>query len=87
MDLRRSSTSSVSYEVGMFCFREEYYLEREQPSEDDKAAHDVWKTKLRQCTGKAEVIIGKQRHGPIGIVPLAFNGALTKFSDLTEEAR
>jgi len=86
-DLRESGSIEQDADVVMFCFREEYYLEREQPSQDDKAAHDVWKTKLRQCTGKAEVIIGKQRHGPIGIVPLAFNGALTKFSDLTEEAR
>ena len=35
--------------------------------------------------GKAEIIIGKQRHGPIGTVNLQFDGSVTRFSDLAHD--
>ena len=35
--------------------------------------------------GKAEVIIGKQRHGPTGTVELQFEGQFTRFSDLAQD--
>ena len=37
---------------------------------------------LEQCRNKAEVIVDKQRHGPIGTVTLQFTGEFTQFSDL-----
>ncbi|MEL6680160.1 MAG: DnaB-like helicase C-terminal domain-containing protein, partial [Pseudomonadota bacterium] len=56
--------------------------EREQPSETDLEATQKWQQIMEQVHGKAEVIIGKQRHGPIGSVPLAFEDKFTRFSDL-----
>ena len=50
-----------------------------KPSQPD---HDAWLAELEQVRGKAEVIIGKQRHGPIDTVQLQFDERLTKFSDL-----
>ena len=66
----------------MFVFREEYYREREKPGEHDVEAMMKWQEEMSRLHGKAEVIIGKQRHGPIGTVELAFEGRFTKFSNL-----
>jgi len=64
-------------------FREEYYHERlEPPQSDPKYAE--WQTKMSDLHGKAECIIGKQRHGPVGTVRLAFEGAFTRFSNLVK---
>ena len=66
----------------MFVFREEYYKEREKPGDHDIEAMIKWKDAMSALHGKAEVIIGKQRHGPIGTVDLAFEGEFTRFSNL-----
>ena len=50
----------------MFVFREEYYREREKPGDHDIEGMMKWKDAMSALHGKAEVIIGKQRHGPIG---------------------
>ena len=68
----------------MFVFREEYYVERTKPSEGTPEFAD-WMTKMQQVSGKAEVIIGKQRHGPVGTVELAFESHLTRFGNLARE--
>lgn len=68
----------------MFVFREEYYKEREKPGEHDLEATAKWQQAMEQVHGRAEVIIGKQRHGPIGSVMLAFEGQLTRFSNLEQ---
>jgi replicative DNA helicase len=46
-----------------------------------------WYGKMQNVSGKAEVIIGKQRHGPIGTVQLQFDGSVTRFSDLARESQ
>lgn len=69
-------------DVVMFVYRDEYYIEREKPGEDDPDKYIEWQTKLDRARGKAEVIIGKQRHGPIGIVEMAFEAQFTRFSNL-----
>ena len=68
----------------MFVFREEYYVERTKPNEGT-AEFQEWLAKMQMVTGKAEVIIGKQRHGPVGTVQLAFEGLYTRFSDLAKD--
>jgi replicative DNA helicase len=65
----------------MFVYREEYYVERRQPAEGT-AEHATWQDEMSRAHNIAEVIIGKQRHGPIGTVKLYFDGQFTKFSDL-----
>ena len=84
-DLRESGSIEQDADVVMFVFREEYYLSRTEPSEDDVAAHEEWMAKMEKLHGKAEVIIGKQRHGPIGTVPLSFQPNLTKFGNWVED--
>jgi replicative DNA helicase len=81
-DLRESGSIEQDADVVMFVFREEYYKEREKPGEHDAAAISAWQVEMEQVRGKAEVIIGKQRHGPIGTIELAFEGELTRFSNL-----
>jgi replicative DNA helicase len=65
----------------MFVFREEYYLKRMEPREGTEE-HARWIAECDAVRGVAEVIIGKQRHGPIGKVELQFEETLTKFANL-----
>jgi replicative DNA helicase len=88
-DLRESGSIEQDADVVMFIYRDEYYLMREEPKrrtdESDQRyneRHDAWKQRCEQMYGKAEVIVAKQRHGPTGIVRLAFEGQFTKFDNL-----
>ena len=65
--------------------REEYYREREKPGDHDLEAMAKWQALMGQVHGRAEVVIGKQRHGPIGTVELAFEGKFTRFSNLVRD--
>ncbi|TVQ56315.1 MAG: replicative DNA helicase [Rhodobacteraceae bacterium] len=85
-DLRESGSIEQDADVVMFVYREEYYHERLKPGEDDPAFTD-WLAKMERIHNKAEAIIGKQRHGPIGTVELQFDGRFTRFSDLAREDR
>ncbi len=84
-DLRESGSIEQDADVVMFVFREEYYKEREKPGEHDLEKMARWQEEMERLHGRAEVIIGKQRHGPIGHVELAFEGAFTKFSNLARD--
>ena len=66
----------------MFVFREEYYKEREKPADHELDKMAAWQQVMEACHGKAEVILGKQRHGPIGTVELSFEGRFTRFGNL-----
>ncbi len=81
-DLRESGSIEQDADVVMFVYREEYYVERGKPDPGDVSAYSDWEEKMRACAGKAEVIIGKQRHGPLGVVDLAFDGRFTRFGNL-----
>ncbi len=83
-DLRESGSIEQDADVVMFVYREEYYVERTKPGEGT-AEFQEWMTKMQACSGKAEVILGKSRHGPVGTVQLAFEGQFTRFSDLAKD--
>ncbi len=83
-DLRESGSIEQDADVVMFVFREEYYAEREKPSDDKLEEIAEWQTRMEHLHGKAEVIIGKQRHGPIGTVELSFEGKFTRFGNLAK---
>ena len=85
-DLRESGSIEQDADVVLFVFREEYYVERRQPRENTEE-HKQWQTEMDMVTGKAEVIIGKQRHGPTGTVKLQFTPEFTRFSNLAAEER
>ncbi len=83
-DLRESGSIEQDADVVMFVYREEYYHERSKPDEDDPA-FQAWFEKGQRIHNKAEVVIGKQRHGPIGTIELHFDGRYTRFSNLARE--
>ena len=83
-DLRESGSIEQDADVVMFIFREEYYKEREKPGDHDLEAVTQWQSEMSEIHGKAEVIIGKQRHGPIGTVELSFEGKYTRFGNLAK---
>jgi replicative DNA helicase len=83
-DLRESGSIEQDADVVMFVYREEYYEGRREPQEGtDK--HREWQQRMAGVHNKAEVIIAKQRHGPIGTIRLFFDGSLTKFGNLTDD--
>lgn len=79
-DLRESGSIEQDADVVLFIFREEYYLAREQPPEGTEK-HLMWQEKMAKVHNVAEVIVAKQRHGPIGTVKVFFDGAHTTFED------
>jgi len=81
-DLRESGSIEQDADVVLFVFREEYYVQRREPSVTDVEAHLKWQTELQAVQGIGEVIIGKQRHGPTGTVRLQFTGEYTRFDNL-----
>lgn len=83
-DLRESGSIEQDADVVMFVFREEYYAEREKPSEDKIDEMVKWQERMERLHGRAEVIIGKQRHGPIGTIELSFEGQFTRFGNLVK---
>lgn len=80
-DLRDSGNIEQDADVVMFLYREEYYLERKKVP-DNEAKHNEWQEKLNKVKNVAEVIIAKQRNGPIGSLALHFNSATTAFTNL-----
>jgi len=84
-DLRESGSIEQDADVVMFVFREEYYVERLKPQEGTPEFNE-WQSKMMSVSGKGEVIIGKQRHGPVGSVQLAFEAQFTRFGNLARDA-
>ncbi|WP_314950137.1 replicative DNA helicase [Bradyrhizobium cosmicum] len=82
-DLRESGSIEQDADVVLFVYREEYYLAMKQPNPGTEE-HHKWQQEMDRALGKAEVIIGKQRHGPTGTVPLQFDSMVTRFGDLAE---
>ena len=82
-DLRESGSIEQDADVVMFVYREEYYLEKKQPKLGS-IEHAEWQSKMNDIAGLADIIIGKQRHGPTGNVHVEFEGMYTKFKDRTK---
>ena len=83
-DLRESGSIEQDADVVMFVFREEYYKEREKPGDHELDKMAKWQEEMARLHGRAEVVIGKQRHGPIGTVELSFEGRFTRFGNLAK---
>jgi replicative DNA helicase len=83
-DLRESGSIEQDADVVMFVFREEYYLKNKEPRAGTEE-HFKWQSEMDAVHGKAEVIIGKQRHGPTGTIQLQFKADVTRFSNLARE--
>ncbi len=91
-DLRESGSIEQDADVVMFIYRDEYYLEKAEPMQRaDESAEKFatrqasWEERVERARGKAEVIVAKQRHGPVGTVPLAFIGEFTRFGNLDDQ--
>lgn len=88
-DLRESGSIEQDADMVMFVYRDEYYLRQRAPkpmnfNSDEKYADALskWERDVQAVAGRAEVLIEKQRHGPTGMVELAFEGEFTRFADL-----
>ena len=82
-DLRDSGSIEQDADVVMFVFREEYYLMGKEPKLGT-IEHAEWQSKMNDILGDADIIIGKQRHGPTGNVKVEFEGMYTKFKDASK---
>ena len=82
-DLRESGSIEQDADVVMFVYREQYYLEKKQPKLGS-IEHAEWQSKMNDINGLADIIIGKQRHGPTGNIQVEFEGMYTKFKDLVK---
>jgi replicative DNA helicase len=85
-DLRESGSIEQDADVVLFVYREEYYLGNKEPR-PGTPEHEKWRLDMDLAHGKAEVIIGKQRHGPTGTVDLAFEASITRFGDLAPDSQ
>jgi len=80
-DLRESGSIEQDADVVMFVYREAYYLQGKEPR-PATVEHAEWQAKMNDISHLAEIIIGKQRHGPTGNVMLEFEAMFTKFKDI-----
>ncbi len=90
-DLRESGSIEQDADIVMFIYRDEYYLEKAEPKQradesGEKLAQRLqnWSERLADKKNKAEVIVAKQRHGPVGMLTMMFDGQYTRFGDLDE---
>ncbi len=83
-DLRESGSIEQDADVVIFVYREEYYLANKEPRAGTPE-YEKWQLDMSLVHGKAEVIIGKQRHGPTGTVELQFDASVTRFGDLNPD--
>ena len=93
-DLRESGSIEQDADVVMFVYREEYYLDKSEPTQRDNENQESfnerflkWQDRRNLAEGKAEIIISKQRHGPTGIVQVQFEAKFTRFMDLVQDDR
>lgn len=90
-DLRESGSIEQDADVVMFVYREEYYLDKSEPSQKENENQESfnerfikWQDRRTAAEGKAEIIVSKQRHGPTGVIQVQFEAKLTRFMDLAQ---
>ena len=88
-DLRESGSIEQDADIVMFTYREEYYLQNRNPSERmsntiNEKIEKTWQARYERSKNKADIIIGKNRHGRIDTVHLAFFGDYSLFDNLDE---
>jgi len=81
-DLRESGSIEQDADVVAFIYRESYYHERKQPPEADVAQFEAWKIRMQELRNLSEVMIAKQRNGPVGNTHLFFDAEFTRFGNL-----
>ncbi len=91
-DLRESGSIEQDADSVMFIYRENYYLQNEEPQqkasetpEHLQKRHEEWEARVRATQNISEVIIGKNRHGSTGTIQLFWNGEFTQFGNLAKE--
>ena len=88
-DLRESGAIEQDADIVLFVYRENYYIQNEEPKETDKnyspEKHDKWEQRMQATRHRADVIIGKHRHGPTGTVKLGWQGEYALFTDPIED--
>jgi len=80
-DLRESGSIEQDADVVAFIYRDSYYHERKKPPENDPA-YPEWAQKMNEVRHLSEIIIAKQRNGPVGSVYLFFDAEFTRFGNL-----
>lgn len=80
-DLRDSGQIEQDADAVLFCYRDSYYLEREEPQDGTAEEHDAWKAAMQRAHNKLEIIVAKQRKGPIGTAHVMFNPAINRVWD------
>jgi len=84
-DLRESGSIEQDADVVMFIYRDEYYEARREPKDINSEAHTQWQATMERVHNHADIIVAKQRNGPIGTVKLYFDASLTKFANLAPQ--
>ena len=84
-DLRESGSIEQDADVVLFIYRDEYYLKQKEPSPEDREKYLKWMEAMERAHGIAEIIIAKQRHGPVGKVDVQFTESFTRFGDLERQ--
>lgn len=93
-DLRESGSIEQDADIVMFVYRENYYIQNEEPKRnlqetDEKfnTRYEHWVQRERETRNLGEVIVGKNRHGTTGTVKLCWLGEFARFTDLAQEDR
>ncbi len=84
-DLRESGSIEQDADMVWFVFREDYYEMAKEPKMEDEAAYQAWQERMERITGRAELLVSKQRHGATGKVFMHFDSRITKFTDLAND--